>query len=198
MHDLGEKSVLRLGKKYDYFIRVVHTSLLKAIDYVQNFVLKTLDISNMWWDQNSYLPQSHYHYKIADVHNISLRLWKPISWGSESIRMQFFVITGEKDRKAIKTRERHYFLKVTQRYGREWKLRSVLIKPDISDIIIMPSLSLFCTFQKGHTRWFVIWTSTIIHHMPVLGGTWWILKAKVAWHSAGNNNVIQALGLFVQ
>ncbi len=109
-----------------------------------------------------------------------------------------FDLTGEKDRKAIKTRERHYFLKVTQRYGREWKLRSVLIKPDISDIIIMPSLSLFCTFQKGHTRWFVIWTSTIIYHMPVLGGTWWILKAKVAWHSAGNNNVIQALGLFVQ
>lgn len=48
------------------------------------------------------------------------------NWSKKKVESFFFFFTSEGN----------YFLKVTQRHSTEWKLRSVLIRSDISDIII--------------------------------------------------------------
>lgn len=140
MHDLGEKSVLSWGKNecfFFFFIHFVHPSLLKATDYVAHFVLKTLDISNTRWDQNSYLPQSQ-PLSLQDCWCTQhfLTTENPSRVAQKTSEWPFLVITGGKKWKAIKTSEGNDFLKVIQRQGTEWKLRSELIWSDISDIII--------------------------------------------------------------
>lgn len=62
----------------------------------------------------------------------------------------FFVITGEKKKiESHSNSEGNYFLKVTQRHGTEWKLRSVLIRADISDIIINAIIVIIQYFSIG-------------------------------------------------
>lgn len=151
MHDLGGKYVLSWGKNEWFFSPFCPPFLAQGYRLCGTFCIKN--------PRNLKHEMRSEQLSAAISPNLTTRLLmyttfpydceKPSHVAQKVSEWPFLVITGGKKWKAIKTSEGNDFLKVTQRHGTEWKLRSELIRSDISDIIINAIIVIIQYFSTG-------------------------------------------------